>query len=146
MFRRSVGINGGGSGIAEGEGEAIGCSEAVSVSADLGVFFIHSLCDVEIELLSGWDTDVEAIPFDGLQNLLGVPVEDTLRAMSGAFCKLGIAKVPKADVRVSVKAEAAPLSKDATNNFISARLSVLSSFPRNPALPSVNSPVPVSAS
>ena len=57
--------------------------------------------------------------------------------MSGAFCKLGIAKVPKADVRVSVKAEAAPLSKDATNNFTSARLSVLSSFPRNPALPSV---------
>src|SRR5881275_1047028 len=45
--------------------------------------------------------------------------------MSGAFCKLGTAKVPKAEVRVSVKAEAAPLSKEATNNFTSARLSVL---------------------
>src|SRR5881397_436505 len=62
--------------------------------------------------------------------------------MSGAFCKLGTAKVPKAEVRVSVKAEAAPLSKEATNNFTSARLSVLSSFPRNPALPSVISKFP----
>ena len=62
---------------------------------------------------------------------MGVSVENALRAHGGAFCKLGTAKVPKADVRVSVKAEAAPLSNEATNNFISARLSVLQLAPQS---------------
>ena len=55
-----------------------GCGEC---SANFRIVFIDGLRDVEIELFAGWHADVKAITFDCLQNLLGVPIEDSLRTL-----------------------------------------------------------------
>src|ERR1700732_4255579 len=58
-------------------------------SANFRIVFVDGLRDVEIELLAGGYADVKAITFDRLQDLLGVPIEDSLRTLKRRILQTG---------------------------------------------------------
>src|SRR5439155_25051212 len=103
-------------------------------SADFGVLFIHGLCDVEVELLPCWDSDVKAITFDGLEDLLGVSVENALRAHEWCILQPRNCKGPEAGGACFGEAGGGSLGKGAADDFTFGRLAGLGRFPAHSAL------------
>jgi predicted HTH domain antitoxin len=58
-------------------------------SANFRIVFVDRLRDVEVELFAGGHADVKAITFDRLQDLLGVPIEDSLRTLKRRILQTG---------------------------------------------------------